>query len=195
MKRTLTIIAISIALTACGNEGETTKQPASSANEVVVTSPGVATGDSLRNMGPTKAVVNKAIEDAITEFAMHAGFSKFDGFKIKDEKAKGNTVEFVVTYNRTFEKDLFEFEMELMKSKKSVLPIIELAKRFGDTMEVGKPIAQEAVITLENKDKKWALVKAPFTDLSVPKATKDKKASDVIEDKKVDGKTKVKKSL
>jgi hypothetical protein len=177
MKKLLSVIAISLALTACGNESETKVQPTSPSadKDVVVTSPGYATGDSVRKMGPVKAVLNKAIEDAVTEFAFHSDFSKFDGFKVTDETSKDNAMSFKITYNRTFEKELFEFEMDLMKEKKSALPIIELSKRFGDTMEVGKPIAQEAVITLENKDKKWVLTEKPFKDLSIPKETKEEK--------------------
>tara|TARA_B100000809_G_scaffold262316_1_gene313031 strand:+ start:425 stop:982 length:558 start_codon:yes stop_codon:yes gene_type:complete len=177
MKKLLSVIAISLALTACGNDGETKKHPTSPSadKDVIVTSPGHATGDSSRKMGPVKAVLNKAIEDAVIEFALHPSFSKFDGFKVTDEASKDNTMSFEISYNRTFEKDLFEFEVELMKSKKSALPIIELAKRFGDTIEVGKPITQEAVITLENKDKKWVLTEKPFKDLSIPKGDKEEK--------------------
>lgn len=187
MKKLLSVIAISLALTACGNDDKAkvgpTAQPVD--NDVVVTSPGHATGDSIRKMGPVKAVLNKAIENAVTEFAVHPDFSKFDDFEITDETSKDNTMSFKVTYNRTFKKELFEFEMELMKSKKSALPIIELSKRFGDTMEVGKPIPQEAVITLENKDKKWVLVEEPFKDLSIPKSTKVEKLPSDEKDKKV----------
>jgi len=175
------VTALALAVVGCGRDKPSAPkkvaEPAVAESEaeqnVVITSPGKVVGDTKRGRGPVDAVVNDLVEKSITDHAYHGDFSTFSDFKITDEKKDKGKLTLTVSYNRTFEKALYDYEQALLKEKKSVLPIIQLNERYGDVAEAGKPIPQESKVVIVESDGKWGLADEPFIDLSAPKKEKE----------------------